>query len=216
MQGKFEILLLDAANTIMHKPDLWCGFSAVLKAHRIPVDDLELRRKHKILSEVIHFPDQTSENFYHTFNAEVLLSLGIIPKEELLKSLFLECTYLPWQPFEDTFSLRNLNIRKAVLSNFNSTLGDKLANMFGPDFFDVIIGSEEQQLSKPDLRFYQRAVALLDTAPEKILYVGDSLKLDVIPAQSIGIEAWLIDRDKNYPNFRKRINSLTEIAELMA
>jgi len=213
---RYDILLLDAANTIMHKPDLWCGFSTVLKAHRIPVDDLELRRKHKILSEVIHFPDQTSENFYHTFNAEVLLSLGIIPHEELLKALFQECTYLPWKPFKDAFSLKNLNIRKAVLSNFNSTLGGKIESMFGSGFFDVIIGSEEQQLSKPDVRFYQRAVQLLNISPEKILYVGDSLKLDVIPAQSLGISAWLIDRDKNYLNFSKRINSLTEVAELVS
>ena len=212
---KFEILLLDAANTIMHKPALWCGFSTVLKAKHIAVDDLELRRKHKILSEVIPFPDQTSEDFYHTFNAELLLSLGIIPDEKLLKALFLECTYLPWQPFADTFSLKTLNIRKAVLSNFNSTLGDKIANMFGRDFFDIIIGSEEQQLSKPDIRFYQRAVQLLDIAPEKILYIGDSLKLDVIPAQSLGIDAWLIDRDKNYLNFNKRMNSLTAVAELI-
>jgi len=216
-QGKkFEILLLDAANTIMHKPALWCGFSTVLKAKHIAVDDLELRRKHKILSEVIPFPDQTSEDFYHTFNAELLLSLGIIPDEKLLKALFLECTYLPWQPFADTFSLKTLKIRKAVLSNFNSTLGDKIANMFGRDFFDIIIGSEEQKLSKPDIRFYQRAVQLLDIAPEKILYIGDSLKLDVIPAQSLGIDAWLIDRDKNYLNFNKRMNSLTAVAELMS
>jgi len=216
-QGKkFEILLLDAANTIMHKPALWCGFSTVLQANHIPLDDLELRRKHKILSEVIHFPDQTSEDFYYSFNAELLLSLGIIPDEKLLKALFLECTYLPWQPFADTFSLKTLNIRKAVLSNFNGTLGDKIATLFGRDFFEVIIGSEEQQLSKPDIRFYQRAVQLLDIAPEKILYIGDSLKLDVIPAQALGIDAWLIDRDKNYLNFNKRINSLTEVAELMS
>lgn len=214
--NKFEILLLDAANTIMHKPALWYRFSTVLKANHIPLDDLELRRKHKILSEVIHFPDQTSEDFYHTFNGELLLSLGIIPDEKLLKALFLECTYLPWQPFEDTFSLKPLNIRKAVLSNFNSTLGNKITTLFGRGFFDVIIGSEEQKMGKPDVRFYERAVQLLDIAPEKILYVGDSLKLDVIPAQSLGMEAWLIDRDKNYPNFNKRLDSLTEVAELMS
>ena len=200
----------------MHKPDLWGGFSKVLKAHRIPVDDLELRRKHKILSEVIHFPDRTSESFYRSFNAEVLLSLGIIPNDELLKALFQECTYLPWEPFNDTFSLKNLNIRKAVLSNFNGTLGDKLESMFGGGFFDIIIGSEEQKLSKPDVRFYQRAVQLLDIAPEKILYIGDSLKLDVIPAASLGIAAWLIDRDRNYLNFNQRINSLTEVAALLS
>lgn len=45
----------------------------------------------------------------------------------------------------------------------------------------------------------------------RILYVGDSLKLDIIPALSIGVDAWMIDRDPNFCYFTNGIESLVEL-----
>lgn len=213
---KYDILLLDAANTIIHKPGLWLAFSSVLKKHGIEINEIELRKKHKLFSEIIHFPDVTSAGFYKTFNYELLLSMGIIADDELLDELFSNCSYLPWEAFGDAFDLNKLNIRRAVLSNFNSSLKTKLKDIFGGEMFDMIIGSEEEGFSKPDIRFYERALEILNIKPEKVLYIGDSLKLDIIPAQAIGIDAWLIDRDKNFMNYDKRMDSLTDLQALIS
>lgn len=212
--GKYEVLLLDAANTIIHKPAIWPGFLGACSKNGFDIDEIELRKKHKILSEIIHFPDVTSKEFYRTFNNEVLLSMGIIASEQLLDDIFAACTYLPWEPFEDTFILRELKIKKAVLSNFNSSLKFKMKDIFGENMFDSIIGSEEEGIGKPNVKFYLRALELLAVEPGKVLYVGDSLKLDVIPAQSIGIDAWLIDRDRNFLHFNKRIDSLSGLYKI--
>lgn len=212
---KYEVVLFDAANTLIHKPALWENMIRVLKAHGQDIDQTELRKKHKLISEIIHFPDRTNSEFYRNFNKELLLSLGIIPDDTLLDDIFNACTYLPWQAFEDTEYLKEINLPKAVLSNFNSSLKDHLDTLFGENTFSAIIGSEKEKVGKPSIEFYQRALEILAIEPAKILYVGDSLKLDVIPAKSLGIDAWLVDRDDNFTYFDKRIASLSELSNII-
>jgi putative hydrolase of the HAD superfamily len=214
MAKKYELLLLDAANTVIHKPKLWSNFIAVLDKYGFKVEEIELRRKHKTLSEIIHFPDQTSQDFYQTFNKEVLLALGIVPTDEMLTDIFKACTYLPWEAFDDALALKDLDIKKAILSNFNSTLSSKLEDIFGA-IFHQIITSEVERVGKPNVLFYRRAIELLDIDPGKILYVGDSLKLDVIPALSVGMNAILVDRDGNFPYSKNSISSFNELTSLI-
>lgn len=214
MKGEIKILLVDAANTIIHKPDLWAKYLGVLHRYGYRVDMRGLKEKHRLISEVILFPDRTSESFYQTFNSEILFSLGIVPTEEILTDLFDACTYLPWKTFEDFGVLKTLNVRKAVLSNFKSSLKEQLRELCG-GVFETIIASEEIGLRKPDVDFYQRAIELLGVNAEQILYVGDSLKLDIHPAQAIGMNAWLIDRDRIYSNFEQRLDSLEDLSRLI-
>jgi FMN phosphatase YigB (HAD superfamily) len=209
------VLLLDAANTVIYKPDLIPSFLSVLRKNGFDADEMLLRKNHKLLSEIIHFPDVTSKEFYRTFNEEVLLSMGIVSSAQLLDDIFASCSYLPWRPFQDTSILKDLPIKKAILSNFNTSINIKINNIFGEHMFDTIIGSEKEGVGKPNLGFYKRALEVLNTEPEKILYVGDSLKLDVIPAQSVGIETYLIDRDRNFMHFNKRIDSLVDLVEII-
>ena len=212
-ESKYKVLLLDAANTIIHKPKLISRFLEALNEAGIVIEEEILRRRHKLISEVVDFPDQTSEQFYARFNSELLLSLGIIPSEELLKDIFNKCTYLPWEPFPDTNILANVSQKTVILSNFNSTLENKLKSVFNDNIFDLIIGSEVEGVRKPHLDFYERAISKLGVQPSEILYVGDSIKLDIIPAKNSGIDALLIDRDNNFPLFNKRITSLYQLSE---
>ncbi|WPU95789.1 HAD family hydrolase [Mucilaginibacter sabulilitoris] len=212
---KYEVLLLDAANTIIYKPDLIPSFLSVLKKNGFDADEIQLRKNHKLLSEVIHFPDVTSKEFYCMFNNEVMLSMGIVSSKQLLDDIFANCSYLPWRPFQDTHVLKTLSIKKAILSNFNASINIKINNIFGDHLFDSIIGSEKEGIGKPNIEFYKRALDVLNVDPEKILYVGDSIKLDVVPARSIGIETYLIDRDRNFLQFNKRIDSLADLIEII-
>lgn len=214
-QRKVKVLLLDAANTIIHKPALWENYISVLTDFGYCVSEIELRKKHKMISEIIHFPDRTSVSFYRQFNSEVLLSLGIIPVDDLIEAIFKACTYLPWETFNDTQILNKIPLRKAILSNFNSGLGKKIDSLFGASLFEIVIASEEAGIGKPEVGFYEYAVQALGVSPAEILYVGDSLKLDVIPASSIGIQSWLIDRDNNFTHFSNRLNSLNELANVI-
>jgi putative hydrolase of the HAD superfamily len=60
------------------------------------------------------------------------------------------------------------------------------------DYFDVVVDSGVLGIEKPDPRIFQAALQALLVAPEEALYVGDLYEVDVLGAQSAGIEAVLI------------------------
>jgi putative hydrolase of the HAD superfamily len=205
-----KYILFDAANTLIHKPALWPSMQFVLEQHgyAVPVEKLQLH--HKILSEAISFPDRTSIEFYHSFNAELLISLGIIPSEQLLNDIYKACSYLPWEGFEDTEWLNDCKLPIGVLSNFNNNLPGILQGLFN-DIFSHIIVSESLQKRKPDIDFFQRAMEVIDLPANDILYIGDSLKLDIIPGKKIGFNTLLIDRLGVVCKSGEVINKFTDI-----
>ncbi|MFB6457674.1 HAD family hydrolase [Chitinophaga sp. Hz27] len=209
-----KYILFDAANTLIHKPQLWTKMDAAFQKFGIEVDMKRLQTNHKLLSEVIEFPDKTSADFYRKFNADLLLSLGIIPEEELLNCIFEYCTYLPWEKFEDTNVLDKLNVPVGVVSNFNNGLSGILNGLFGNRFQDIIV-SEEKKLRKPDLAFYQLAQDAVGLKPDEILYIGDSLSLDIIPGKQMGWRVLLIDRLELFTAGGLSISSLNALSEIV-
>lgn len=186
-------VFFDVANTLLEKPDLFTRIQKVLKAHGVDVQTDELRTKHKLLSEWILFPDKTSASFYRSFNTELLYSLGVIPHEKLLDDIFQACTYLEWRPFEDTTALDDITVPMGIISNWDTSLNEKLGLHFHHSF-RWVLGSGMEGVRKPAIEFYQRMIDLTDLDPSEIMYVGDSVKLDIEPAITCGIRAVLIDR----------------------
>ncbi len=210
-----EYILFDAANTLIHKPKLWSKILSVLSKHDYEIREEKLQLNHKLLSEYFHFPDRTSETFYNQFNSELLLSLGIVPAEDLLKDLFNHCNYLPWAKFDDTDWLKNVDIKVGVISNFNNNLNGLLDNLYGNIFSDIIV-SELVSLRKPSPDFYKYALKQIDVPAAQILYIGDSLKLDMMPASNLGIQVRLIDRINAFTAYPYSISSLEVIPSLLS
>src|SRR6218665_235232 len=205
-----KYILFDVAGTLLYKPSFYNKIGEVLQQFGYVVEERTIKYHHKILSESIFFPDRTNEEFYATFNGEFLYSLGIIPTTELLTAIFKACSYLPWEPFEDTAFLKEIDIPVGIISNFNSTLKEKLKSFFDVTFADVFV-SEELGVAKPSAEFYEKALQQIGIAPEDIIYVGDSVKLDLEPALKLGIKAFLIDRENYFPAQQNRIASLTDL-----
>jgi len=207
-----KYIFFDVAGTLLGKPSLFTNIQIAIEKHGFKISLEEIKHKHKLLSEVIHFPDRTDENFYKKFNSELLYLLGIVPTEEIVNEIFNNCTYLPWVAYEDTSVLDELNLCLGVISNFNTTLKDKLNVFFGPVFKDVLV-SEELGIAKPNVEFYQRALERISLPANEVLYIGDSIKLDLEPAQKIGFNVLIIDRDNYYPFLKNKISNLAEIKD---
>lgn len=209
-----KYILFDAANTLIHKPALWQRINAVLVDHGYNIPEEQVKRTHKIVSEIINFPDKTSEEFYLKFNSKLLFALGIIPSEKILKDLFNACTYLPWQAFADSNSLRDIKIGLGVISNFNKSLEGILKDLIPVNFSHIII-SENYSVRKPAPEFYKLALNSIGCTPSEILYIGDSLELDIYPAKGLGINTCLIDREGFFPLYQNRISSCEQINEFI-
>ena len=208
-------VLFDVAGTLLEKPGLFPAIQEACResGHKRSVG--EIRTKHRMLSEISHFPDRTDKSFYRRFNQELLYLLGIVPNSTLVNAIITKCQKLAWKPFPDTTALKSFPLPIGVISNFNSTLRSKLKKSFG-DIFHHILVSEETGLSKPDLRFYEKAVRNIPFPPERILYIGDSLKLDYEPASKLGFRALLLDRSNFYPNLKNKISHLREIRRFVS
>jgi len=210
-----EYLILDAANTIIYKPSLYDNIIATLNEFgHTNIKKDHLVRNHRILSEIVKFPDRTDINFYSHFNSELLYSLGLKPKTDLLNAIYYNCSGLKWKAFDDCDILIKLNIPISILSNFSSNLKHILNDLFG-DIFDNIFISEEFNASKPSEKFFIEVLNHLKINPDKILYIGDSLKLDYEPGVSIGMSSLIIDRDYIYPSHSYIIRSLSELNQLI-
>lgn len=206
-----KAVFFDVANTLLYKPELFKRIDDVLKKNGYIIKSDALVQKHKLLSEIFIFPDKTSKEFYASFNTELLYLLGIPPTEVLLKEIFEACSYLPWQPFEDTSFINNIQQPVGVLSNWDDTLPKKLKEHFNFTFL-WILGSQLRGVRKPDPTFFAMMMELTAYSPGEILYVGDSLKLDIVPALRMGIDAVLIDRAGIFEN--SPVKRITHLAQL--
>ena len=63
-------------------------------------------------------------------------------------------------------------------------------------FFSHVIMSTQLGFRKPDPRIFTVACALLAASPPEAVYIGNDLETDVKGAQSIGMKAILLDREK--------------------
>jgi putative hydrolase of the HAD superfamily len=93
--------------------------------------------------------------------------------------------------------------RLGVVSNFYGNV-EVLCEAAGfSASLDVILDSIRLGIGKPDPEIFRTALRMLDTAPEKTIFVGDSYERDMIPARNIGLKTiWL-----KGPNPRKPENA---------
>lgn len=83
------------------------------------------------------------------------------------------------------------------------------------DYFDFMVSSEETNIEKPDPKVFLTCAAKAGVAPEECLFVGDSLKKDVLGPKAVGMHAiWYVpDRDKALTH--PEVERITHYDELM-
>ena len=61
-------------------------------------------------------------------------------------------------------------------------------------FFDYSHSAGELGETKPNKEIFQKHLSIIDAEPSETIYVGDNYWLDVLGAESAGIDAILFDR----------------------
>ena len=88
--------------------------------------------------------------------------------------------------------LRRRGIGTGLISNWNHTCRDVLAENGLDRLLDVIVVSSEVGYEKPDARIFEAALQAAHVAPEECLYVGDNYYDDAVGARNAGIQCLLI------------------------
>ncbi|WP_327674740.1 HAD family hydrolase [Kitasatospora sp. NBC_00458] len=112
----------------------------------------------------------------------------------------------------------------AIAGNQTLRAGAILRELFADDV-DLIGTSDDWGTSKPDPLFFERVAAATPVAPAEILYVGDRLDNDVLPAARASMRTalirrgpwgWIQQHDPDAARATFRIDSLTDLPKLIA
>ena len=93
--------------------------------------------------------------------------------------------------------LRRRDLKIGLVTNSSRDL-DRFVDTFSLDV-DAAVSSGSHGKVKPDPSIFEAALARLGLTPAEAVMVGDSLLDDVEGARSIGMRAFLLDREGRYP-----------------
>lgn len=118
--------------------------------------------------------------------------------------------------------LENLYARypMVLVSNFYGNVDSVLRDFNIRQYFNGIIESAVVGVRKPNPTIFRLGVDVLEMQPCEVLVVGDSLRKDIEPAQSLGCQVlwlkgkgWTADEDaQTHPNTISRIQQVLDFA----
>ncbi len=108
-------------------------------------------------------------------------------------------TAKPWFIYDDVFPFLNywqtLEIELGIISNFDSRIYEVLDLLGLSNFFSSITISSMTGAAKPDSKIFTMALEIYDCEPAQAWHIGDSRKEDYEGAKSLGIPAFLLERN---------------------
>jgi putative hydrolase of the HAD superfamily len=124
-------------------------------------------------------------------------ALGLDADRDLLTAALLDS--LRFLAFPEVPSalraLRTQGLRLVVVSNWDVSLHERLAETGLAPLLDGAVASAEVGAAKPDPEIFERALAIAGAAPSEAVHVGDSPLEDVEGARAAGLRAVLLARD---------------------
>ena len=123
---------------------------------------------------------------------------------------------------ETLMKLERLGLKLGILSNtfiHSSSLNRQLENLKIMRFFSVRLYSYQFRFRKPDIRIFKAAAETIGLEAKNILYVGDRVSTDIIPAIKAGMRAVLksahTNHGKKLPPKAYAVSMLSELPALI-
>jgi putative hydrolase of the HAD superfamily len=112
--------------------------------------------------------------------------------------------------------LRSRGLRVVVASNWDCSLPSVLERIGLAPLLDAVVSSAVVGAAKPDPRLFEAGLAAAGCSAAEALYAGDSVETDVEGARAAGLQAVLVDRDRQAPPGTPAVRSLEEVPTLVA
>jgi putative hydrolase of the HAD superfamily len=164
------------------------------------------------------------DRFYHDYNELLCEALGISSHYIKLAPALLNHfkTSKRWELMEDAAEvLSRLGARPlplALVANWDSNLSSLTERLGIRQHFSAIVASQSAGVEKPDAAIFRIALDELSLSAEtdRVLYVGNEYRADVLGARAAGLVPVLIDRNQVYKHMDGlRFTSLLEWLESM-
>src|SRR4051812_22014889 len=140
-----------------------------------------------------------------------------IPTETLLAALLSALRFFAYPDAAPALrALRDAGIRTVVVSNWDASLHERLAETGLAALVDGALASAEVGAAKPERAIFTAALALAgDVAPPEAWHVGDTIAADVEGARAAGLRPVLIARAGPPPEPPAGVPVIASLAELI-
>jgi len=143
-----------------------------------------------------------------------------LPLEPLTEALLAALRFRPFAEVSEVLrAARGRGARLVVVSNWDVSLHDVLAQTGLAPLLDGVLTSAELGSAKPAPEIFARGLALAGAAPEEAVHVGDSVEHDVMGALAAGVAPLLVVRDgapAEAPAGVRTIATLRPLLDLLA
>ena len=139
-----------------------------------------------------------------------------LPLAPLTESLLAALRFRPFDEVPEVLrAARAHGVRLVVVSNWDVSLHDVLADTGLAPLLDEVVTSAEAGSAKPDRAIFARGLALAGVAAHEALHVGDSVEHDVAGARTAGIAAALVVRDGDAPQVPDGVTAIPSLRPLL-
>lgn len=126
-----------------------------------------------------------------------------------------------WAFYENSRSelrkLRQLDLRVALLSNWDRRARELISNLGLGKFFDALFISSEVGFHKPDRRIFTAALDQLGQTGERTCMIGNDVEVDLAPARRLGLQTLLFwPGDSSPPDWSPVAASWSEVGDVIS
>lgn len=202
-QTLIRAVFLDALGTLVELPPPWPALVAELAARGVTVSEAQARAA--LLDEMAYYRAHHDEatgpaelDRLRDRCTEVLR--GALPEHargvgDLRAALLASLRFRAYPEVPEVLAeLGELGLKRLVVSNWDVSLHDVLAQTGLASLLDAVVISAEVGASKPDPAIFERALALAGVSADEALHVGDTIDVDLAGARAAGLRALHLDR----------------------
>jgi putative hydrolase of the HAD superfamily len=129
----------------------------------------------------------------------------------------IECAELRPDCLATLSTLREASVHVQIVSNIDDEQLDPMIQRFGlRDVTDAVTSSEQAASCKPDAAIYRTALDKAGVDAEQALFVGDSLRHDIVGPAAVGMQtAWLATRPGADPSDARPDHVIRSLADVL-
>jgi putative hydrolase of the HAD superfamily len=210
-------ILLDALGTLIgfEPPAPHLHGELRRRGYPVPLAEAERAIRAEIAYYRAHLDEGRDRESLHELRVRCARAMGLdVPEPVALDALLASLRFFAYPDSAPTLiALRKRGIRLVVVSNWDWSLHERLAETGLTPLLDGALTSAEVGAAKPDPAIFAAALELTGTTPEQTWHVGDTPAADVDGARAAGITPVLIARDADVPG---AVRSLAELIPLAA
>ncbi|WP_246079364.1 HAD family hydrolase [Paenibacillus piri] len=214
---KIDTVLFDLDQTLLDKDQSLTSFAnyqyeKFSLARYIP-DKKNFIEKFTELNNIVMPKDEVYQKLVDIFNIEGSLCTGLL--DDLNNNFHLNSVGFPGLHVM-LETLKKGGYKLGIVTNGRDFYQrNKISALGISDYFNDVVTSGAVKIKKPDHAIFKIALSNLRSSSERCVFVGDSLKADVIPAKELGMLAILKSKEYSFTQPDAVCDDLADIPNII-